>query len=158
MEQEKVYEENQINISSTKIRNALLIGDIDRVNEFLGYAYSITGKVVAGDKIGRTIGFPTANIQLKDDRKLLPASGVYAVQVRIGPEEYKGMLNIGVRPTVSSSGVVRIEVHIFDFDADLYGQEIQLAFKARIRGERKFNGVEELSLQLERDRLEALKK
>ena len=158
LEQEKVYEENQINISSTKIRNALLIGDIDRVNEFLGYAYSITGKVVAGDKIGRTIGFPTANIQLKDDRKLLPASGVYAVQVRIGPEEYKGMLNIGVRPTVSSSGVVRIEVHIFDFDADLYGQEIQLAFKARIRGERKFNGVEELSLQLERDRLEALKK
>lgn len=157
LEQEEVYEENRINVSSTKIRNALQIGDINRVNEFLGYTYTISGKVVTGDKIGRTMGFPTANIQLKDDRKLLPAAGVYAVKVIVGQQEYKGMLNIGVRPTVSCSGVIRIEVNIFDFNADLYGAEIQLALIARIRGERKFNGLQELSEQLKKDREEVLK-
>lgn len=158
LEQEEVYEENQINISSTKIRNALQIGDIDRVNEFLGYAYSITGRVVAGDKIGRTMGFPTANIQLKDDRKLLPASGVYAVRVWVDEQEYGGMLNIGVRPTVSCTGVVRIEVNIFDFHRDIYGKEIRIALVARIRGERKFDGIAELQQQLVVDREEAIKK
>lgn len=157
LEQEEVYEENRINVSSTKIRNALQIGDINRVNEFLGYTYTISGKVVTGDKIGRTMGFPTANIQLKDDRKLLPAAGVYAVKVIVGQQEYKGMLNIGVRPTVSCSGVIRIEVNIFDFNADLYGAEVQLALIARIRGERKFNGLQELSEQLKKDREEVLK-
>ena len=154
LEQEEVYEENQINISSTKIRNALQIGDIDRVNEFLGYTYSVSGKVVAGDKIGRSMGFPTANIRLNDDRKLLPAAGVYAVKVKVEGQEYRGMLNIGVRPTVSCSGVVRIEVNIFDFDADIYGKEIRLLLIARIRGERKFNGIDELSEQLKKDRQE----
>lgn len=158
LEQEEVYEENQINISSTKIRNALQIGDVDRVNEFLGYAYSLTGKVVAGDKIGRTMGFPTANIQLKDDRKLLPASGVYAVKVWVDEQEYGGMLNIGVRPTVSCTGVVRIEVNIFDFHQDIYGREIRIALVARIRGERKFDGITELQKQLVVDREEAIKK
>lgn len=158
LEQEEVYEENQINISSTKIRNALQIGDVDRVNEFLGYAYSIIGKVVAGDKIGRTMGFPTANIQLKDDRKLLPASGVYAVKVWVDEQEYGGMLNIGVRPTVSCTGVVRIEVNIFDFHQDIYGREIRIALVARIRGERKFDGIAELQKQLVVDREEAIKK
>lgn len=157
LEQEEVYEENQINVSSTKIRNALQIGDIDKVNEYLGYTYTISGNVVTGDKIGRTMGFPTANIRLKDDRKLLPAAGVYAVKVIVGQQEYKGMLNIGVRPTVSCSGVIRIEVNIFDFTADLYGVEIQLALIARIRGERKFNGLQELSEQLKKDREEVLK-
>lgn len=152
LEQEEVYEENRINVSSTKIRNALQIGDINRVNEFLGYTYTISGKVVTGDKIGRTMGFPTANIQLKDDRKLLPAAGVYAVKVIVGQQEYKGMLNIGMRPTVSCSGVIRIEVNIFDFNADLYGAEIQLALIARIRGERKFNDINELQQQLIQDR------
>ena len=150
----EVYEENQINISSTKIRNALQIGDIDRVNEFLGYTYSVSGKVVAGDKIGRSMGFPTANIRLNDDRKLLPAAGVYAVKVKVEGQEYRGMLNIGVRPTVSCSGVVRIEVNIFDFDADIYGKEIRLLLISRIRGERKFNGIDELSEQLKKDRQE----
>ena len=154
LEQEEVYEENQINISSTKIRNALQIGDIDRVNEFLGYTYSVSGKVVTGDKIGRSMGFPTANIRLNDDRKLLPAAGVYAVKVKVEGQEYRGMLNIGVRPTVSCSGVVRIEVNIFDFDADIYGKEIRLLLMARIRGEGKFNGIDELSEQLKKDRQE----
>lgn len=152
LEQEEVYEENQINISSTKIRNALQVGDIARVNDFLGYAYTLSGKVVSGDKIGRTMGFPTANIELNDERKLLPAPGVYAVKVFVDRKVYQGMLNIGVRPTVSCSGVVRIEVNIFDFCADIYGQEIQISLMDRIRGERKFNDINELQEQLTQDR------
>lgn len=152
LEQEEVYEENQINISSTKIRNALQVGDIDRVNEFLGYAYTLSGKVVSGDKIGRTMGFPTANIELNDERKLLPAPGVYAVKVFVDRKVYQGMLNIGIRPTVSCSGIVRIEVNIFDFSADIYGQGIQISLMDRIRGERKFNDINELQEQLTRDR------
>lgn len=157
LEQEEAYEENQINISSTKIRNALQVGDIARVNDFLGYPYTLPGQVVTGDRIGRAMGFPTANIQLQDERKLLPAAGVYAVEVCIEGETYGGMLNIGVRPTVSCSGIVRIEVHIFDFDRDIYQREIKIALMARIRGERKFDGVNELASQLKRDREECLK-
>lgn len=157
LEQEEAYEENQINISSTKIRNALQVGDIARVNDFLGYPYTLFGQVVTGDRIGRAMGFPTANIQLQDERKLLPAAGVYAVEVCIEGETYGGMLNIGVRPTVSCSGIVRIEVHIFDFDRDIYQREIKIALMARIRGERKFDGVNELASQLKRDREECLK-
>lgn len=157
LEQEEAYEENQINISSTKIRNALQVGDIARVNDFLGYPYTLSGQVVTGDRIGRAMGFPTANIQLQDERKLLPAAGVYAVEVCIEGETYGGMLNIGVRPTVSCSGIVRIEVHIFDFDRDIYHREIKIALMARIRGERKFDGVNELASQLKRDREECLK-
>ena len=156
LEQEDVYEEHDINISSTKIRNALQIGDITRVNEFLGYAYSISGMVVQGDHIGRQMGFPTANIKLKDERKLLPAVGVYAVEVFVVGKLYRGMLNIGVRPTVSCSGEVRIEVHIFDFTGDLYGSNVRVALVSRIRGERKFDGKEELAEQLQRDKQSAL--
>ncbi|MEG2278053.1 MAG: bifunctional riboflavin kinase/FAD synthetase [Odoribacter sp.] len=148
LEQEEVYEENQINISSTKIRTALELGDISLVNEYLGYSYMLSGTVVNGDKIGRMMGFPTANIQVSDDRKLLPAVGVYAVKVNVEGKEYRGMLNIGIRPTVSTAGVIRIEVHIFDFNQNIYGQEIQIALLARIRGERKFNDTEELKKQL----------
>lgn len=155
LEQEEAYEENQINISSTKIRNALQIGDINRVNEFLGYIYFLAGVVVSGDKIGRSMGFPTANIQLEDERKLLPASGVYAVKVYIGDEVYGGMLNIGVRPTVSCCGILRIEVNIFDFSEDIYGKKIRLALLARIRGEQKFEDTNELKQQLVRDQKKA---
>ncbi len=153
LEQEKAYQENQINISSTKIRNALQIGDIGRVNEFLGYTYSVSGEVISGDKIGRSMGFPTANIRLKDERKLLPAPGVYAVRVCIGQQVYRGMLNIGVRPTVSCAGIVRLEVNIFDFSQDIYGQNIRVFLLARMRGERKFNDIGELKEQLIRDRM-----
>lgn len=156
LEQEEVYEENQINISSTKIRNALQTGEVDKVNEFLGYSYFLSGQVVAGDKIGRSMGFPTANILLKDDRKLLPASGVYAVYVFVDEKKRGGMLNVGVRPTVSCSGIVRIEVNIFDFDEDIYGQEIKVCLVARIRGERKFNDIDELRQQLISDREKVL--
>lgn len=152
LEQEEVYEENQINISSTKIRTALELGDVGLVKEFLGYEYSISGKVVQGDKIGRSIGFPTANIHVNDDRKLLPASGVYAVRVMIEGGMYYGMLNIGVRPTVSKTGIVRLEVHIFDFSHDIYGEDITVGLLFRVRGERKFENIGELKEQLEKDK------
>ncbi len=151
LEQEAVYEENDINISSTKIRNALQIGAIEAVNTYLDYSYSISGTVVGGDKIGRSIGFPTANIQLRDERKLLPVFGVYAVDVVVEGKEHKGMLNIGTRPTLSSSGELRVEVHIFDFNKDIYGQSVNISFKTHIRGEQKFESVNDLQQQLSKD-------
>lgn len=157
LEQEQAYEENEVNISSTKIRTALELGNIALVREFLGYDYPISGKVVHGDKIGRTIGFPTANLQLEDERKLLPASGVYAVRVSVDGVMYGGMLNIGVRPTVSRSGIVRLEVNIFDFHSEIYDKTISVFLLARVRGERKFNDVAELCTQLETDKQVVLK-
>lgn len=157
LEQEQAYEENEVNISSTKIRTALELGNIALVREFLGYDYPISGKVVHGDKIGRTIGFPTANLQLEDERKLLPASGVYAVRVSVDGVMYGGMLNIGVRPTVSRSGIVRLEVNIFDFHSEIYDKTISVFLLARVRGERKFNDVAELCTQLETDKQMVLK-
>ena len=153
LEQEEAYEENQINISSTKIRNALQIGDIDQVSDFLGYTYSITGEVVAGDRIGRQLGFPTANLRLTDARKLLPATGVYAVQVWVDGQQYGGMLNIGVRPTVLANGEARIEVHIFDFSQEIYGASVQVKLLARIRGEQHFPDRESLAYQLKQDKI-----
>lgn len=157
LEQEEAYEENQVNISSTKIRTALELGDVALVRDFLGYDYPISGKVVHGDKIGRELGFPTANIQLEDERKLLPASGVYAVRVLVGEVMYNGMLNIGVRPTVSRSGIVRLEVNIFDFQEEIYGKTISVFLCFRVRGERKFNDIRELKSQLEVDKQCVLK-
>lgn len=156
LEQEKVYEEEQINVSSTKIRTALELGDVKMVKEFLGYNYTLSGKVVHGEKIGRTIGFPTANLKISDSRKLLPAAGVYAVRVEVKGQKYDGMFNIGVRPTVSCSGIVNIEVNIFDFDEDIYDEKMRVSLIARIRGERKFDGCEELKEQLETDKKAAL--
>lgn len=156
LEREVVFEEDKVNVSSTKIRNALAVGDIRIVNRFLGYPYSITGKVVHGQKLGRVIGFPTANVQVSDGRKLLPALGVYAVEVLIGEQVYRGMLNIGVRPTVSREGVVSCEVHIFDFSQDVYNCLLTIKLIARLRGERKFEDINELQVQLENDMTEAL--
>ncbi len=157
LEKEVVFEEDDVNVSSTKIRNALTVGDITTVNRFLGYLYSITGKVVYGHHLGHKIGFPTANIQVSDERKLLPAIGVYAVKVIIGQEIFNGMLNIGIRPTVSNDGQVSCEVYIFDFSQDLYGKTITINFINRIRGERKFNYIEELRAQLQKDQEKILK-
>lgn len=151
LEKEVVFEEDDVNVSSTKIRNALTVGDITTVNRFLGYLYSITGKVVYGHHLGHKIGFPTANIQVSDERKLLPAIGVYAVKVIIGQEIFNGMLNIGIRPTVSNDGQISCEVYIFDFNRDLYGKTITINFITRIRGERKFDDIKELRAQLQKD-------
>ena len=137
--------------SSTKIRNALIAGEIKLANSMLGYNYSITGIVVEGNKIGRTIGFPTANIEIEDKYKLIAAGGVYACEVEYQGQKFSGMGNIGFRPTIGINGLVT-EVHIFDFDKDIYGEEITIFFIDRIRDEKKFGGLEELKKQLGKDR------
>ncbi len=137
-------------VSSTKIRNALMDGDVKQANKMLGYEYSITGTVVEGNKIGRTIGFPTANIEIEDKYKLIAAGGVYACRIDVDGTRSTGMGNIGTRPTVGINGQVT-EVHIFNFDREIYGQEITIYFVDRIRDEKKFNGLEELKFQLEQD-------
>ncbi|MGL5682534.1 MAG: bifunctional riboflavin kinase/FAD synthetase [Marinifilaceae bacterium] len=146
--QEQVYEEKHINVSSTKIRNALAVGDINTVNNYLGYNYSFSGCVVMGQQLGRKMGFPTANIQLHSMNKLLPATGVYAVEVIVDSVVYGGMLNIGTRPTVSRTGETSVEVHIFNFNKDIYGNSITVRFVERVRGERRFENVDELKQQL----------
>ncbi|NOX48907.1 MAG: bifunctional riboflavin kinase/FAD synthetase [Chlorobi bacterium] len=138
-------------VSSTKIRHALMDGEVKWANELLGYKYSITGIVVEGNRIGRTIGFPTANIEIEDKYKLIAAGGVYACEVERKGEMYSGMGNIGVRPTIGINGLVT-EVHIFDFDEDIYGEEIRIIFIDRIRDEVKFEGLEALKSQLSKDR------
>jgi len=147
------YINADIAVSSTKIRNALMDGDAQLANKMLGYEYSITGIVVEGNKIGRTIGFPTANIEIEDKYKLIAAGGVYACKVLIDGEIFMGMGNIGTRPTVGINGLVT-EVHIFDFDKDIYDEEITIYFLDRIRDEQKFNNLEELKSQLEHDRIQ----
>ena len=139
-------------VSSTKIRKALMDGDIKLANKMLGYNYSITGIVVEGNKIGRSIGFPTANIEIEDKYKLIAAGGVYACKVDVNGKIYHGMGNIGTRPTIGINGLVT-EVHIFNFDKEIYGQEITIYFVDRIRDEKKFSGLEELKSQLENDRI-----
>ncbi len=138
-------------ISSTQIRKALTAGDIDRANGMLGYRYSLLGVVVAGNRLGRTIGFPTANMKLYEPLKLVPAVGVYAVDVEVLGRKYRGMTNIGVRPTVGGGGLT-IETNIFDFDEDIYGLDIRITFLARIRDERCFASLEELKEQLLQDK------
>ena len=139
-------------VSSTRIRQALGAGDIVKANHFLGYQYSLSGKVVQGNQLGRKIGFPTANIDTYDDHKLVPADGVYAVMVESGGRVFKGMLNIGMRPTVNHNADHKtIEVNIFNFDEDIYDSEITLFFVERIRNEQKFDGIDLLRDQLFKD-------
>lgn len=151
---------NEIVISSTKIRNALGEHDVDTANRFLGYSYFMEGTVVHGNQLGRTIGYPTANLHIASEEKLVPADGVYAVTVCTtgAPDQlYKGMMNIGVRPTVDGTKRV-IEVNIFDFDKDIYGQVLQVHFHHYLRGEIRFNGIEALKTQLGADKEMALQK
>ena len=124
--------------------------------DYLNYPYHLTGKVVQGRQLGRTIGFPTANIQVTDEYKLIPADGVYAVKVSVKGQLFKGMLNIGHRPTVDGSHKT-IEVHIIDFNDDIYEENIQVLFIDRIRDEKKFDGIDALKSQIMVDRAEALK-
>lgn len=138
-------------ISSSQIRNALQIGDVEQANRLLTYSFSIAGIVVKGFQLGQKIGFPTANIQVLDGQKLIPSNGVYAVKVKLGDSIYNGMLNIGVRPTVSNDATKSIEVNIFDFNNDIYDQEIKVFFIAKIRDEKKFDGLDNLISQLKLD-------
>ncbi|MCW8896927.1 MAG: bifunctional riboflavin kinase/FAD synthetase [Flavobacteriales bacterium] len=145
----------QINVSSTKIRTSLLAGEIHAATQFLGYPYFINGTVVKGDKIGREIGFPTANIKPDETYKLIPKNGVYAVKVIVNEKEYEGMLNIGIRPTLKGKKET-IEVNIFDFDEDIYGQKIQVKFYERIRDEQFFEDLNELKNQLNIDKTKTI--
>jgi riboflavin kinase / FMN adenylyltransferase len=144
--------EQDINICSTEVRSALKSGNIDEANRLLTYPYSITGKVVDGFMLGRKIGFPTANIEPNHPDKLIPKMGVYAVKVCWNNQYYIGMLNIGNRPTVNNDGKITIEVHILDFDEDIYSQTIEIIFVQKIRDEKKFNNIDELIVQLQKDK------
>lgn len=144
--------EGGIVVSSTKIRNALASGDIVLANSMLGYDYQLFGVVVSGNRLGHTIGFPTANMQLYEPLKLVPGNGVYLVKVETLGNVYDGMCNIGVRPTIGSGNTITIETNIFDFDEDIYGLDIRVSFVCKIRDEVKFNDLSLLAAQLEKDR------
>ena len=142
---------NEVSVSSTKIRNSLLEGNISLANEYLGYPYVLTGNVVKGNQLGRTIGFPTANIEIPEEYKLIPKNGVYIVTVNVSNQTVFGMMNIGVKPTLGENKL-SIEVHLLDFDKDIYNQKIQVHILERLRDEQKFESFEALKLQLEVDK------
>lgn len=145
-------------ISSTRIRKALEAGDVVAASEMLGHPYKLHGVVVAGNRLGRTIGFPTANMQLYEPLKLVPGNGVYVVDVETVGVKRRGMCNIGVRPTVGSGNQRTIETNIFDFSEDIYGLDVDLSFISKIRDERRFESLDDLKSQLESDREYAIRK
>ncbi|QEC68096.1 bifunctional riboflavin kinase/FAD synthetase [Panacibacter ginsenosidivorans] len=147
---------NNIAVSSTKIREALLNSDVTTANNYLGYDYFFEGTVIEGNKLGRTLGYPTANLQIETTEKLIPGNGVYAVIAAIEQSSYKAMMNIGVRPTVDGTKRM-IEVNIFDFNQDIYGKILRVYIKQYLRGEVKFNGLDALKEQLALDKISALK-
>ena len=140
--------DNYLTYSSTAARKALNEGRISEANSILGYEYSFTGTVVGGFKVGRTIGFPTANINVDSDEKIIPQTGVYAVRAETGGAQFGGMMNIGYRPTLANGDKKSIEVHLMDFNADIYSEQLKISFVDFIRQEKKFNSIEELRAQL----------
>lgn len=155
VEQISAEEINEITISSTKIRNAILSGNITEANTFLGYTYFINASVEKGKQLGRTIQFPTANLKVNSVQKLIPQNGVYLVKGFWDDQSCFGMMNIGNRPTVNGQNTT-IEVHFLNFDQDIYDKEIRIEFFEKIRNEQKFNSIEDLKIQLEQDKLTAL--
>jgi len=155
VEQINAHEIDEIAISSTKIRKALIEGNIKLANQYLGYSYYISGKVVEGKKIGRTIGYPTANIQINENYKLLPKNGVYVVSSEIDNILYFGMMNIGKNPTIGENDQ-SIEVHFFNLKEDIYNKNLQISILEHIREEQKFNSLSELQAQLDKDKLFSL--
>jgi riboflavin kinase/FMN adenylyltransferase len=146
---------NQVIISSTRIRGALLNADPETANKFLGYDYFFEGKVVEGNRLGRTLGYPTINLHLHDANKLVPANGIYAVRVIVNNNSYNGMMSIGVRPTIGISERT-IEVNIFDFDENIYGQTVRVFVKKYLREEKKFNDLDELKAAIDQDKTDAI--
>ena len=144
----------EVAISSTKIRVALNEGNMNMANQYLGYSYQLSGQVVRGKQLGRTIGFPTANIDVDKDYKLIPKTGVYVIKSSINNTVVFGMMNIGTNPTVGG-GLQKIEVHFFNFSEDLYGKTISVGLIKRLRDEQKFNGIEQLRQQLNTDKLQS---
>jgi riboflavin kinase/FMN adenylyltransferase len=143
-------------VSSTRIRKTLKEGRVEEAAALLGHSYAVTGKVVAGRQLGRTIGYPTANIELTDKDQIMPALGIYTVRVQIDGVMYGGMLSNGYNPTVTDKKEVKTEVNIFDFAADIYGREIDILFLKKLRDEQKFNSLDELKERLHRDKQESL--
>ncbi|UCH65490.1 MAG: bifunctional riboflavin kinase/FAD synthetase [Ignavibacterium sp.] len=146
------FKMDDVTVSSSKIRNALLEGDIAKANEYLGRQYAFNGTVVEGDKRGRELGYPTANLKIDDEDKLLPALGIYAVEVTLKNSKKYGLLSVGKRPTFYESGDIVPEVYLFDFNEDIYGEEIAVSLVERIRGEEKFSSAEELIEQMNKDK------
>ena len=142
---------DEVNVSSTKIRNSIMDGNIDRANDFLGRPFRISGDVVKGNRLGRELGFPTLNLQLSNEHKIIPAEGVYAVEINLMNVVYKGMMNIGKNPTVSEILERKYEVHVFDFDQDVYGEHVAILFHQFIRKEKTFDNLEELKSQIQED-------
>ncbi len=155
VEQISAQEVEQVSVSSTKIRAALQLGNIVLANKYLGYNYFLTGKVTKGKQLGRTINFPTANISISDSYKLIPKNGVYIVKSFLNNKWIFGMMNIGFKPTFEEHKLT-IEVHFLDFNSDLYEQQIQVSILKFIREEQKFNGIESLKLQLQKDKTTTL--
>ncbi len=152
VEEITAQEVDDVNVSSTKIRKAILEGDIPTANQYLGHHFSLNGKVVGGDQLGRQLGFPTANIKVKESYKLLPKNGVYAVKASIKGHIYSGMMNIGVRPTLDhSSEELKIEVHLFDFNEQIYGSDMTIFLYNRLRDEVRFESIELLMDAMHRD-------
>ena len=155
VEEIPAQEIDDVSVSSTKIRNALLEGDIETANSYLSYAYMLTGTIGKGKGLGKEFGFPTANLHIEEEYKLIPKTGVYVVKSTLEGKEYFGMMNIGFNPTVDGT-TKSIEVNFFDFDGDLYGRKVQVNILHRIRDEHKFNSVEELKQQLQKDKVRSL--
>lgn len=144
-------------VSSTRIRKALAEGDIEEANKLLGYEYSFDGIVVEGDKIGRTIGYPTVNLQFIKENKVMPNDGIYCVRVIHNNKEYYGMMYHGTRPTLSEGLIHAKEVHIFDFDKTIYGDKLTVSFLTKLRNDKKFASKEELIAQIDKDKIDSLK-
>ena len=155
VEQISAQEIQDVSVSSTKIRKALNEGNMTLANDYLGYAYFLTGEVVKGKQLGRTIGFPTANIKIEEEYKLIPKAGVYVVRALVRDQEFFGMMNIGFNPTVNGQNQT-IEVNLFDFDADIYGQKIEVSLLHYLREEQKFGSLDLLKAQLNQDEQDAL--
>ncbi|MBE6274638.1 MAG: bifunctional riboflavin kinase/FAD synthetase [Bacteroidaceae bacterium] len=155
--QASAYTQEQDKVSSSAIRRALQTGDIRTATKFLGYHYYLEGTVVDGYKVGRKIGFPTANLRVDFPNKLIPSIGVYAVCVYVNGGKYKGMLNIGYRPTINNGTDLSIEVHILDFQGDIYHQKMRIEFIDFLRPEEKFNSVDELILQMQKDKEDTIR-
>ena len=155
--QATAYTQEQDKVSSSAIRRALLSGDVSTAHKYLGYNYFLEGTVVSGYQVGRKIGFPTANLRVDFPYKLIPSIGVYAVRVQVAGQQWKGMLSIGYRPTINNGNDLSIEVHILDFQGDIYNQKMRLEFIEYLRPEIKFDSVDELIAQMHKDKEETIK-
>lgn len=151
------YEKGKVGVSSSEIRRQLMEGYVEKASKLLTYPYQIKGSIVSGYKMGRTLGFPTANIQLDEPFKVIPALGVYAVRVYLEKKSYVGMLYIGNRPTLNNGDNITLEVNILNFEGDIYNKEINVAFIEYIRGNVKFDSIEQLKEQISRDREEVMR-